>query len=119
MEPANLYDQVQAEIKAIDKMLKRSQEAIWNHKKNSNEDLIQVMREARVETNKNRLSIDTHLSTVERCIRMNENSTREYLVKINRQNDASNSFAAQIEFHHNNIEQNMKNVKKHMENLKK
>lgn len=119
MEPENLYKHIQSEIIAIDNMLKRSQEAVWNHKKKSNEDLMQVMREARMETNKNRVSIDTHLSTVERCIRSNENSTREYLRKIIRQKDASDVFGAQIALHHKNIEQNMQNVKKHMENLKK
>lgn len=118
MEPDNLYEQVEAEIIAIDKMLKRSQEAVWNHKKNSNEELMQVMREARVETNKNRLTVDTHLSTIEKCIRNNEISTREFLVKLKGQNEAASFFSAQIKLHHKNIEENMQNVKKHINNFK-
>lgn len=119
MEPDNLYKEIQAEIKAIDKMLKKSQEIVWNHSKNNNEDLMQVMQEARVETNKNRLSMATHLGTVERCIRNNQNNTREYLHTIKGKHRASNSFVAQIKLHHKNIEHNLQTVMKHIEKFKK
>lgn len=117
MERNPFYKKVQAEIKAIDKKLKRSQGAVLNHEKN--EELMQVMREARLEAYKNRLLIDTHLRTVDRCIRNNDNSTREYLLEVKEQIDASNFFYAQIKQNHKNIDQNMQNVKKLMENFKK